>query len=363
LVRTGYYFVGWTDSPTVNTYFPGDPITLSAATVLYAQWAALQYTITYDINNGDTGTVPNSQSGYGTVTISSNSGGLGLTGQNFVGWNDQSDGNGNSYTPGASYALTSQNVYLYAIYAAPTPPAPPSNNPPAVTPTPEPKVETPTATGPTQPKLPAPIPVSPNQFVGKIATTAAPKQVVPNQIVPVKQKIEVQAPVESTIKEVLVNGKVVNATIAPTGEITLPVLVGPKDKIVVEEVAAGQTVEVPVVEANSPISLANVNFDFESANLTAAAKKILDKVVAVVKQHGFTSIDLSGHTDVLASGGFDNQLLSEHRAAAVRAYIKSKLAGSHVSIIIEGKAANEQLINKADAASRAVNRRVEIIVK
>jgi outer membrane protein OmpA-like peptidoglycan-associated protein len=146
---------------------------------------------------------------------------------------------------------------------------------------------------------------------GRISTVAGEKKVVVNQVVPVKQ--------------------VVSLTIPP--QVT-----------------------------NDPISIGNVNFDFCSSKLTAEAKAILKNIAKVVKDHGFTYIYLSGHTDVFAQAGFDNQKLSEQRNAAVRAFLKS-LIPAGVTIKLDAKAATEPIIAKTDASSRAINRRVEIIVK
>ena len=80
----------------------------------------------------------------------------------------------------------------------------------------------------------------------------------------------------------------------------LPVLIGPKDKVVVEVSEPDGSIEkVAIKESNDLIQLAIVNFNLASFGLTPAAKAILNKLIAVIKQHGFTSVDLIGYTDAL----------------------------------------------------------------
>jgi len=97
--------------------------------------------------------------------------------------------------------------------------------------------------------------------------------------------------------------------------------------------------------------------------LTPKAKSILDNVAKVVRAHGFTYVDLSGHTDVFASAGFDNQKLSDNRSSAAQTYLQNKLKGLKVKIVISGHAADQQVIDSTEATARAINRRVEVIVK
>jgi outer membrane protein OmpA-like peptidoglycan-associated protein len=185
---------------------------------------------------------------------------------------------------------------------------------------------------------------------------------VMNQIVKVLQPISLSLPVGATVNSITVNGKVVRFKIAPNGTLELPFLIGPKDKIVVSVDVNGQIIHVPITTVNRPIALANVNFNFDSTALTPRAKFILRHVAQVVRQHGFTRIDLIGYTDVLTSPGFSNQKLSNQRAAAARSFILALLRKTKVAIFVAGRAANDPLVKGRSSAARAVNRRVEIIV-
>ena len=71
------------------------------------------YTITYDGNNPDTGSVPSNQTGNGSVTLASNSGNLVKNGFTFGGWTIAST----TYSAGGAYTLAS-NVTAVAIWNA-----------------------------------------------------------------------------------------------------------------------------------------------------------------------------------------------------------------------------------------------------
>ena len=76
------------------------------------------FTISYDANGAESGTVPASQSGSEdkSASIQDNTGNLAKAGYLFDGWNSAADGNGKTYTPGTKY--TGKDLKLYANWAA-----------------------------------------------------------------------------------------------------------------------------------------------------------------------------------------------------------------------------------------------------
>ncbi len=75
------------------------------------------YTVTYDANGSDDGSVPVDSAKYQqgqTVTVLGNTGNLAKTGFVFAGWNTQADGNGTTYTQGQTFTIGTANVTLYA---------------------------------------------------------------------------------------------------------------------------------------------------------------------------------------------------------------------------------------------------------
>lgn len=114
--KTGYTFIGWTDTEngTNVVYKNGDTILLYNKTsnmTLYALWEITTYTVSYDANYG-TGEPSDQTKTYGeTLTLSS----VKPTREKyaFVEWNTNADGTGTSYQPGDSYS-TEQVLTLYA---------------------------------------------------------------------------------------------------------------------------------------------------------------------------------------------------------------------------------------------------------
>lgn len=74
-------------------------------------------TLTYGLNNADSGSVPASTSGSGSIIVAQNSGNLSKTGFTFAGWNTLADGTGVTYQPGDSFTPSS-NLTLYAKWTA-----------------------------------------------------------------------------------------------------------------------------------------------------------------------------------------------------------------------------------------------------
>lgn len=77
------------------------------------------FTLTYDGNGSDGGTVPTAQTGSGNKTLAANLGLLTLSGSTFTGWNTLANGTGTHYNIGATYNLTA-DVTLYAEWATST---------------------------------------------------------------------------------------------------------------------------------------------------------------------------------------------------------------------------------------------------
>jgi uncharacterized repeat protein (TIGR02543 family) len=70
-------------------------------------------TITYDANGATGGSIPPSTTGFGSVSLASNSNSLVKSGYTFEGWNTDQFGTGTSYAVGGSYTLSS-DVTIYA---------------------------------------------------------------------------------------------------------------------------------------------------------------------------------------------------------------------------------------------------------
>lgn len=121
LYRPGFSFTGWNTLPggTGTTYTQGQYMIMGSVDVtLYARWtAASTYTVTYDANNADTGSVPVDSTNYESgkpVTVMGNTGNLKRAGYSFAGWNTKPDGSGVTCSQGQTFSMGSENVVLYA---------------------------------------------------------------------------------------------------------------------------------------------------------------------------------------------------------------------------------------------------------
>ncbi len=104
--------------------------------------------------------------------------------------------------------------------------------------------------------------------------------------------------------------------------------------------------------------LRNILFDFSKATLKPSSFPELDKVVAALKADPSLKAKISGHTDNIGNKSF-NITLSQNRAAAVAAYLKSKGINAN-ALITEGFGSGKPVAGNDSDAGRALNRRVEI---
>ena len=394
LTRTDWTFEGWT-AGSATLHPATDTFKLDQNTTLSAVWSTtlFSYAITLD-DNGDPAN-ETVQNGYTSTSIRLIANPFTKSGYTFAGWATVDTATVSEYSDRGLVTVSNDNftLTLYAIWTlTPAPPAPPSGgggggggSAPAPTPTPTPSASaTPKPSASATPK-PAPSPTLKPVITGTLTTLMSTKAVVPNAIVTLRQIVKISVSVTVTVQSITVNGVASEvqksapepastrspspgATPTPaTNQVvaaTSTTVVGPEDTVRVNATTEGGQRIQGVVEIDKvdPFTLANVNFDFASAKLTPAAKRVLDKVAVVVIEHGFNMIQLSGHTDIFASAGYDNQKLSEQRAAAVKEYLAKKLVGEGIAVKTLGLAAKEPVIAKTDDVSRALNRRVEILV-
>jgi len=121
LVRTGYTFIGWctTAEGSGTSYATGTTFSLSTGNViLYAKWTQNPtYSVIYNSNGSTSGSVPLDANAYlqgAIVTVKSNTGNLGKSGYSLAGWTAATDGSGTTDTSGATFAMATANVTLYA---------------------------------------------------------------------------------------------------------------------------------------------------------------------------------------------------------------------------------------------------------
>lgn len=107
------------------------------------------------------------------------------------------------------------------------------------------------------------------------------------------------------------------------------------------------------------LELKGVNFQFDSAQLTPNAMRILDSVVIGLKnQLERNAIEVDGHTSIEGSAAH-NQKLSQNRAQAVASYLRSK--GVSNRLTARGFGATRPIGSNNTEQGRTQNRRVELV--
>ena len=113
--RTGYTFKNWNtlSGGTGTPYAPGASYTGNASVVLYAQWTANTYTITYNANGGSG--APSSQTKTHGVNLTLSTTTPTRTNYNFLGWSTSSTATTAEYTSGGTYTANTSTT-LYAVW-------------------------------------------------------------------------------------------------------------------------------------------------------------------------------------------------------------------------------------------------------
>ena len=116
----------------------------------------------------------------------------------------------------------------------------------------------------------------------------------------------------------------------------------------------------PTAPVAAPSTYPNVNFGFDSADISSGAAAILDDVARTAIA-GNQRLLLEGHTDWIASESY-NMLLSISRAENIRQYLISQGVRS-ANLSVAGYGESRPIASNMNREGRAQNRRVEIIVQ
>ncbi len=103
-----------------------------------------------------------------------------------------------------------------------------------------------------------------------------------------------------------------------------------------------------------------VYFAFDSTELTAASKLVLDQAMRAAKKMAATDLAVTGHADRAGAEEY-NLALSLRRASAVLDALAARGANP-AKVSLAGRGESEPLAATADGVREPVNRRVEIIV-
>lgn len=119
-VRSGYLFTGWNtvQAGTGTAYSSSQAVVMSASNlVLFAQWSLRSYSLSYNINGGDSGLpVTQSAAAFSNATVASTP--PVRSGFKFNGWNTLANGNGTNYATGSSLVMPAADVVLHAQWVS-----------------------------------------------------------------------------------------------------------------------------------------------------------------------------------------------------------------------------------------------------
>jgi len=104
--------------------------------------------------------------------------------------------------------------------------------------------------------------------------------------------------------------------------------------------------------------LDGVNFEFDSATLTADSIAKLDDAVTILKRNADDKLEIAGHTDSQGAEDY-NQGLSERRAQAVADYLIAHGANG-ANLTVKGYGESHPVADNGSMEGRAANRRVEL---
>ncbi|MBT4162447.1 MAG: OmpA family protein [Gammaproteobacteria bacterium] len=107
-------------------------------------------------------------------------------------------------------------------------------------------------------------------------------------------------------------------------------------------------------------SLTGVNFDYDSDNLTDAAKDKLHETIHSLQQQPNISVRIEGHTDNVGSDEY-NLSLSKQRANAVRDLLINEGIRAR-RLTVQGYGENSPVATNDTESGRAQNRRVDFVV-
>jgi len=111
-------------------------------------------------------------------------------------------------------------------------------------------------------------------------------------------------------------------------------------------------------ELAAEYKLEHVNFEFDSAKLTADSSAMLDEGVKILKRHPDLKVEIAGHTDSQGNAEY-NQGLSERRAQTVADYLVAHGAKAG-NITVKGYGESLPVADNGSKEGRAANRRVEL---
>jgi outer membrane protein OmpA-like peptidoglycan-associated protein len=109
------------------------------------------------------------------------------------------------------------------------------------------------------------------------------------------------------------------------------------------------------------ISLENIQFEADSANLLPSEKEKITKIAALLERYPDKELLISGHT-ALAGTASSRQKLSEERASAVARFLVEMGVRENYNVYTRGFGAEKPIAPNDNETNRSRNRRVDITI-
>lgn len=138
----------------------------------------------------------------------------------------------------------------------------------------------------------------------------------------------------------------------------------PQPKLVLQKAEFVSTKDIKLdsiaYKVGDRITLENIFFQFDKAELLPESKTELDKLVDILTDYPFLTIEIGGHTDNVGSQEY-NKKLSEERAKSVVDYLIEEDV-NEVRLSYSGYGSGRPITTNATEEGRALNRRVEFLI-
>ena len=130
-----------------------------------------------------------------------------------------------------------------------------------------------------------------------------------------------------------------------------------QDSVISQTDFSLEPIQVAVISEKTTISLNNVFFDFDKAELKKESYPELNRIVKMLSEKSTVEIEVGGHTDNVGADEY-NLKLSERRAQAVASYFEQQgVAKSRITVTYFGE--TKPLESNETVPGRKKNRRVE----
>jgi OOP family OmpA-OmpF porin len=130
----------------------------------------------------------------------------------------------------------------------------------------------------------------------------------------------------------------------------------PDDADACPDTMPGVTVNAFGCAEPQPLVISDFTFEFDSAQLTSAGRRYLDKMAAMLRGQPELTVEIIGHTDSLGAETY-NQELSQARAESVLNYLADN-GVEHARLTATGRGESQPVASNETDEGRARNRRV-----